>query len=510
MLTLTSGIEAVKRMQGHRIARFVFDGRKVVPVYENLDDQGLELEPITYVSSKRAVVFHAAVSADAVSPPRTLDDVTQVGSVGGLLFIPGQISREFEDARKMAVESMRKGSNYDALYRVREQQELIKYALLRGQPILAACAGSWALFQGIGRSFGIHKDDQSAADFAADNLGDGLQKVTGHAARQMVRCNANGEVVYNTLMHDVIYTPDPSDPSMQSLVAMGTTPASDLEKQLAPIHDALHRLKKCNTGRVTSWVSRHIRNLGKALTSLLKVTTGMLAADDATLDTTDGASASNASGQVGAQAGALNALLEDVKEAKQAHERVDACAKARKDYKVLLRELEHVVGRVSCGIWAVLAGAPPSAANRDVNSVHSFAPVLEDLPSAAQDHVLVSARAETQTENNWHVNGGRTFSSGTVEAFETRAGAPVVGVLWHFEADHIDSNVLPSTVRKDNRSLIQYMMMAGIQFARKQHMQRDLLAYMEDVIITSPATIAIADDADGNNEAGPSSSITPE
>lgn len=97
----------------------------------------------------------------------------------GLLVIPGRIREKEFDA-------------------VRQQHEsnLIKWALIRGQPILSICAGSWRLWEAIGGKIDEISDH---------NYGGGMIRISATTGRvgynkQIHRIHINGDTVLNMIM----------------------------------------------------------------------------------------------------------------------------------------------------------------------------------------------------------------------------------------------------------------------------------------------------------------------
>jgi gamma-glutamyl-gamma-aminobutyrate hydrolase PuuD len=96
----------------------------------------------------------------------------------GLLYIPGRPN----ETSKSRQETHQQRANFE--------HELIKQAMLRGQPIMAVCAGSWQLWQTI---------DKNSK----------LKNVSGHnCGNGMPRICKNGNVGFNIIMHDIEVDPN--------------------------------------------------------------------------------------------------------------------------------------------------------------------------------------------------------------------------------------------------------------------------------------------------------------
>ncbi len=109
--------------------------------------------------------------------PTSYSDFTQISDKSGLLVIPGR-SREIETKRSV-----------DHRIRSEFEQNLIKNALLRGQPILAMCAGSWQLWQAMGGSIVTVEDH---------NYGAGMPRIS----------QTHGNIGYNKQIHRIRITED--------------------------------------------------------------------------------------------------------------------------------------------------------------------------------------------------------------------------------------------------------------------------------------------------------------
>ena len=96
-----------------------------------------------YISSKPNFMKHTPLTSSSID--------------GGLLYIPG-----------MTRDSYNKQSNSHKV-RIEFEKNIIKDALLRGQPILAVCAGSWTLWEAMGGKI------KSVADH---NYGGGMPRIS--------------------------------------------------------------------------------------------------------------------------------------------------------------------------------------------------------------------------------------------------------------------------------------------------------------------------------------------
>lgn len=97
---------------------------------------------------------------------QVIPNTTKNFADNGLLFIPGRIrDNEFDPLRKA------------------HEQHLLKQALLRGQPILAVCAGSWRLWEALGGEL---------AEVQDHSYGGG-----------MIRLSADGKIGYNKQIHRI-------------------------------------------------------------------------------------------------------------------------------------------------------------------------------------------------------------------------------------------------------------------------------------------------------------------
>ena len=108
---------------------------------------------------------------------------TDTSSIDGLLVITGRM-RDREDD----------------LIRQKHERALIRHALLRGQPILAICAGSWRLWQSLWiANLYPNYDIESLKETRLKNF---LKEVQDHSASRMMSLSMNNpKVNYNTMMH---------------------------------------------------------------------------------------------------------------------------------------------------------------------------------------------------------------------------------------------------------------------------------------------------------------------
>jgi gamma-glutamyl-gamma-aminobutyrate hydrolase PuuD len=101
----------------------------------------------------------------------------------GLLVIPGRM-RDREDN----------------IIRQQHEEALLRHALLRGQPILAICAGSWRLWQALW-TINLYPDYEIGVK-QRDNLKSFIKKVEDHTASRMMSLSlTTPKVTYNIMMH---------------------------------------------------------------------------------------------------------------------------------------------------------------------------------------------------------------------------------------------------------------------------------------------------------------------
>ncbi len=113
---------------------------------------------------------------------------------------------------------------------------------------------------------------------------------------------------------------------------------------------------------------------------------------------------------------------------------------------------------------------PGLAACPTVNSVHWLAPDPQSLPNILEisatakidEHIEVSSRQGElmQPEEN------------SVEAFETKYGAPMIGIQWHPECFYTKQH--KTSEQKRHLSLIEYMVLAGDTFQAKKRMLAEM------------------------------------
>ena len=100
----------------------------------------------------------------------------------GLLYVPGRLH-----------------DTEDEPLRAAHEQDIIKKAMLRGQPILAVCAGAWRLWE-QGASL-------SNPSLTAAALRNTLSPVKDHAYKRMMSITTSGRVGYNVDLHFVVVEP---------------------------------------------------------------------------------------------------------------------------------------------------------------------------------------------------------------------------------------------------------------------------------------------------------------
>jgi|GEM_PF-4261160 len=128
-----------------------------------------------------------------------------------------------------------------------------------------------------------------------------------------------------------------------------------------------------------------------------------------------------------------------------------------------------------------------------VNSVHWKVPDITNVPGDLEISAL-------SVPGEWSVNGrqGKMNSeAGTVEAFETKFGAPMVGVLWHLEAYF--SNKDYSYEDERHLNLIKYMAIAGDAFGAKQNMLKEFKQkYSSSTLLASQGIFKLQSDVPNN------------
>lgn len=114
-----------------------------------------------------------------------------------------------------------------------------------------------------------------------------------------------------------------------------------------------------------------------------------------------------------------------------------------------------------------------------VNSVHWKSPDESSLPSS----LLVCARTKKNPEITLKSRQSTLMSpqENTVEAFESRFGAPILGIQWHPEGYNADDLTHPSNKKNRNFApkahiqLLCFMAQAGDAYRAKRRMLRELL-----------------------------------
>lgn len=129
----------------------------------------------------------------------------------------------------------------------------------------------------------------------------------------------------------------------------------------------------------------------------------------------------------------------------------------------------HSVAVESCGVIPGVLSRSTAALGRgvSVNSVHWLAPD-EGASVEACKHVDVVARATELPGFNFLTRQSEPMRPqlGTVEAFEQRFGAPVLGVQWHPEAYADEKN---AALKAAHCGILRAMALAGDAFALRRH-----------------------------------------
>lgn len=101
----------------------------------------------------------------------------------------------------------------------------------------------------------------------------------------------------------------------------------------------------------------------------------------------------------------------------------------------------------------------------EVNSIHWNAPSSQNLPTNFQ----IAARAVRDPNRVLNTRQGTRMmpEEGTVEAFESKFGAPIIGYVWHPEANDWDDATNPH-----HRTLL-YMAKAGNAFQARQNLNKE-------------------------------------
>lgn len=100
-----------------------------------------------------------------------------------------------------------------------------------------------------------------------------------------------------------------------------------------------------------------------------------------------------------------------------------------------------------------------------VNSLHSYAPDEVFIPDFFQvSGVSVDDKGLTPANRG----GVMGVDQNTIEAFETKHGAPTMGIQWHPEAYNKDQNTKGVVDAEKHRTIIQYLAQAGIAYSHKR------------------------------------------
>lgn len=109
-------------------------------------------------------------------------------------------------------------------------------------------------------------------------------------------------------------------------------------------------------------------------------------------------------------------------------------------------------------------------ARPSVNSVHWAAPDMSSTPDA----LIVTAHAvrDNLIAPNSRQGGIMAVQANTAEAFETKQGAPMLGVQWHPEAYNADDKASMSS--KNQLAILQYMAQAGHTYQNRRRVVQEL------------------------------------
>lgn len=177
--------EQGKRMHGAFYDHYLL--RKITG-YETQAIVSPESDPKSFKQFIASSMLELAISEDQRGQRVTPNIVTQLSEECGLLFIPGR-ARDSTDTVRNQFEI-----------------EIIKQARLRGQPILAVCAGSWQLLE----SFGGHTTD-----------------VTDHCYASMPYIINDGSVGNNKQMHRIQLTENTMLAGFMRPFTRTTTPTTE-------------------------------------------------------------------------------------------------------------------------------------------------------------------------------------------------------------------------------------------------------------------------------------------
>ncbi len=109
-------------------------------------------------------------------------------------------------------------------------------------------------------------------------------------------------------------------------------------------------------------------------------------------------------------------------------------------------------------------------ARPSVNSVHWAAPDTNSTPDALT--VTAYSVRDDSIAPNSRQGGTMAVQANTAEAFETKHGAPILGVQWHPEAYNVDDKASMSS--KNQLSVLQYMAEAGHTYQNRRRVVQEL------------------------------------
>lgn len=142
-------------------------------------------------------------------------------------------------------------------------------------------------------------------------------------------------------------------------------------------------------------------------------------------------------------------------------------------------------------LTSIMGGTPEEEVIEAVNSVHWLAPddsiASPTLPKNKQYHgnikalyglLQVSARALEDEDISLKNRQGEVMApeEETVEAFETKSGAPTMGILWHAEAycHYKEGNKI--YYHSKHRNILEFMAKAGDAYAARRRMLKEFSA----------------------------------
>jgi len=135
---------------------------------------GADNDPLRYFTQVANKALHTTFHGHTDNHTVLIPPVKPGSFYDGLLVIPGAPRSKQGDPVRASYEN-----------------RLIKEALLRGQPMLAICAGSWRLWEFLWRQF-----------IGEVELLDCIEEVYGHSAPKMMSLSPNAPIVQdNTLLH---------------------------------------------------------------------------------------------------------------------------------------------------------------------------------------------------------------------------------------------------------------------------------------------------------------------